>query len=237
MRCGLFGKVPAKRDFIAINAPRGFLEVWEPWMQGGLSASRQELGGAWQEAFLHAPIWRFWLGAGLCGQAIAGAFMPSLDGVGRYYPLTVFACAGEAGAVPPPELDSQDAWFAALEEFLLATLQHDLPFESILAALERLPPPAVQPVDLPPPLARARDGTLAALAPAADFSAVFARLRIADFARLCAGSSFWWTIGGADLAPLAFSAARMPDPFLFAAMLTGRPERVAPTGALVIDDA
>ena len=67
MQCGLFGKLPTKRDFIAHQAPREFLDVWEPWMQGGISASRHELGDDWQQAFLTAPIWRFWLGAELCG--------------------------------------------------------------------------------------------------------------------------------------------------------------------------
>ena len=59
MRCSLFGKLPAKRDFIALFSPRAFLDVWEPWIQGSISASRQELGEDWQNAFLTAPIWRF----------------------------------------------------------------------------------------------------------------------------------------------------------------------------------
>ena len=42
-------KAAAKRDFIAVGAPRAFLDVWEPWMQGGISASRHSLGEAWQE--------------------------------------------------------------------------------------------------------------------------------------------------------------------------------------------
>ena len=93
MRCGLYGKLPAKRDFVAISAPREFLAVWEPWLQGSISASRLALGNSWQAVFLRAPIWRFWLGAGLSGNTIAGAFMPSVDGVGRYFPLTAFAYA------------------------------------------------------------------------------------------------------------------------------------------------
>ena len=74
MQCGLYGKLPTKRDFIAIKAPREFLEVWEPWMQGGLSASRHALGDNWQQTFLTAPIWRFWLGSELCGRTVLGAF-------------------------------------------------------------------------------------------------------------------------------------------------------------------
>src|SRR6266550_2150880 len=75
MRCSLFGKLPAKRDFIALFSPRIFLDVWEPWIQGSISASRQELGEDWQNAFLTAPIWRFWLGAELCRTPVAGALM------------------------------------------------------------------------------------------------------------------------------------------------------------------
>ncbi|XUJ35146.1 type VI secretion system-associated protein TagF [Bradyrhizobium japonicum] len=51
MRCGLFGKIGAKRDFIAIATPRSFLEAWEPWVQAALSASRHQLGPGWQQAF------------------------------------------------------------------------------------------------------------------------------------------------------------------------------------------
>ena len=64
---------------------------------------------SWQQAYLTAPIWRFWLGADICGVTVIGALMSSLDGVGRYYPLTVFAVADEEAPIPPPEIDSQDA--------------------------------------------------------------------------------------------------------------------------------
>ena len=67
MACGLFGKLPGKRDFIALNAPTAFLSAYERWLQGGLTASRVELGGGWQDAFLNAPIWRFWFGSAFCG--------------------------------------------------------------------------------------------------------------------------------------------------------------------------
>jgi hypothetical protein len=37
-----------------------------------------------------------------------------------------------------------------------------------------------------------------------------------------AAASFWWTLGGSDYAPQALCCRRMPDPFLYAKMLTGR---------------
>src|SRR5258708_7758508 len=149
MRCSLFGKLAAKRDFIALFAPREFLNAWEPWMQGCVSASRDRLGTEWQQAYLTAPIWRFWLGADICGATVIGAFMSSLDGVGRYYPLTLFAYAEAGSAIAPPDLHPHDEWLQATENFLLSTLDKDVTFESITGALDRLAPPAHEAPGMP----------------------------------------------------------------------------------------
>src|SRR6516162_1062266 len=136
MRCGLFGKLSAKRDFIALATPRAFLEVWEPWVQACIAASQHQLGREWQTAFLTAPLWRFWLGADLSGATALGAFMPSVDGVGRYYPLTLLAVAEASSSIPPPDLDPQDHWFAVAEKFLLSTLERSKSFDEISASLD-----------------------------------------------------------------------------------------------------
>jgi type VI secretion system protein ImpM len=222
MQCGLYGKVPSKRDFIAIRTPRNFLDVWEPWMQGGLSASRHSLGEQWQQAFLTAPIWRFWLGAELCGTSILGAFMPSLDAVGRYYPLTLLAHAEEGRAIPPPELDPQDAWFDAAEHYLLSILDQAATFETVTGGLEAL----VRPSDDAPAAQRSdmieMKGGMVALINQRPAPELFTALRVADHADVYAAATFWWTIGGEGYQPLAMSAKRMPDPFQFTEMLTGK---------------
>lgn len=222
MRCGLYGKLPTKRDFIAIGSPREFLSVWEPWIQGGIAASRQSLGESWQQAFLTAPLWRFWLGADLCGTPVIGAFMPSLDGVGRYFPLTLFVCADPGEAIPPPELDPQADWFAAAEDFLLSTLEHETSFEAVTAGLEALALPAAQvPVISPDELIRIDNGMVGRVSGRA-LADVLGAIRLADHPRAYAGLSVWWTIGGEGYEPLAITTHRMPDPFLFTQMLTGR---------------
>jgi len=222
MRCGLYGKLPAKRDFVAIATPRGFLEAWEPWMQGGISSSRQDLGDDWQQAYLHAPIWRFWLGTELCGTTVLGAFMSSLDGVGRYYPLTLLAWAENGEAIPPPEFDPQETWFALAEEFLLATLDHDVPFEATTAALGRFAVPSQDPAPMTDGMLALPRGAVALHTRERPFDEAFAVLRSVDYPRVYAAASFWWTIGGEGYDPIAFSTARMPDPLLFSDMLTGR---------------
>jgi len=221
MACGLYGKLPSKRDFIAIGAPRDFLAVWEPWLQGGVSASRMAMGSAWQEAFLRAPIWRFWLGGELSGGPIAGAFMPSVDGIGRYFPLTVFGRGDGGTAVPPPELDDQAAWFERAEDLLLSALAPDVSFDAVSDQLAALPTPAGRAQSPFGGAKRLSDGTLSAEL-AGSLPQLLGQLRLTDHARFYAMTSFWWTIGGEGFEPRALVAHRMPDPHLFAGMLTGR---------------
>jgi type VI secretion system protein ImpM len=216
MQCSLYGKLPARRDFVAVGAPREFLNAWEPWLQSAISSSRHELGKEWQAAFLAAPIWRFWLGADICGRSVIGAFMSSLDGVGRYFPLTLFACADDDAAIPPPEVNSQDDWFDAAEGLLLSTLEHDANFEEMTAHIDKWPTPhqeLLTPQNLIP--------TLVVHAEGRNFSEVFRSIRLQTHHKIFSGSTFWWTIGGDGFPPVALSGKHMPDPYVFSAMLTG----------------
>ena len=223
MACGLFGKLPAKRDFIALNAPSGFLTVYEKWLQAGLTASRLELGNRWQEAYLNAPIWRFWLGSAHGGHTIAGAFMPSVDGVGRYFPLTVFAASGPGAAIPPPELDPQDQWFEAIEDFLLQALEPDMKYEAAAQSLTALPIPNDHHLAVPPQdMVRLSDGTIVSTAIASGFPERLAALRVEDHARSYAHACYLWTVGGPNFEPLALIGQALPDPYLFSGLLTGR---------------
>jgi len=222
MPCSLYGKLPTKRDFIAIGATRDFLDQWEPWLQSGVSASQTMLKEQWQNAFLRAPIWRFWLGADLCGAPTIGAFMPSLDRVGRYFPLTLFACADQQATIPPPEINSQDDWFKSAEELLISTLDQEKTFEAAVQDLNELAMPHQTALAPPPDLLVDRNATVSINHGERSFSDLFASLRQADHDKIYAGTTFWWTVGGEGFAPMAFCVKRMPDPFLFTGMLTGQ---------------
>ena len=54
------------------------------------------------------------------------------------------------------------------------------------------------------------------------FPGMFAQMRAANPESTYSAATFWWTIGGEGYEPFAVSARRMPDPFLFTEMLTGR---------------
>lgn len=123
---GFFGKVPALGDFVSRRLPRQFIEPWDQWMQASMRASQEMLGDSWMSLFLVSPIWRFALSPGICGtSAWAGVVMPSVDRVGRYYPLTL-AQAIDKDVIARLFLPDSD-WFSRLEEAALSVLSE--PFD------------------------------------------------------------------------------------------------------------
>jgi type VI secretion system protein ImpM len=218
---GLFGKLPAKRDFVAANAPRQFLEPWEAWLQTGVATSRQVLGPQWSDVYNRAPIWRFWLGADLCGEATIGVFMPSVDAVGRSFPLSLFVGEGEY-SLPPPELDSNGPWFDAAEAILLDALDPDATLEAVAEKAASMPMPALEirasQVD---GLCELSDGGILVRDIDRDISSAFVAARRFGHHRAFASQSFWWTIGGEDFPPVALSYLGLPPAVRFAEMLTG----------------
>jgi type VI secretion system protein ImpM len=183
-----------------------------------------KLGAGWQEAFLRAPIWRFWLGGEICGGAVVGAIMPSVDGVGRYFPLTIFARAEPGDALPPPEIETYDAWLTSAEDLLLSALSEGATFDTLSSSFESFRGPSVPPIAglESESLLRTRDGTVVANVPPARFGAVLADLRRLDHARLYGTATIWWTLGGDGFEPQVMVGRGMPDPYLYTGMLTGR---------------
>jgi type VI secretion system protein ImpM len=226
---GLFGKLPAKRDFVAANAPRRFLEVWEAWLQSGVATSKQILGAKWADAYNRAPIWRYWLGADFCGEAIIGVFMPSVDGVGRSFPLSLFAGEGKDSLLPP-ELESNDAWFEAAEAILLDALDPAATLEDIAERAASMPVPALQSrATEVGGLRELSDGGIVIRGVDHQISLAFLAARRFGHRRAFASQSFWWTIGGEDFPPVALSYVGMPPASRFVEMLTGAFGEAHPT--------
>ena len=87
---GFFGKIPGHGDFIDRGLSAGFKETWDNWLQHGLASSKAVIGENWLDTYLTSPVWRFVLCTGVCGSdPWAGIIIPSVDRVGRYFPLTI----------------------------------------------------------------------------------------------------------------------------------------------------
>lgn len=130
---GFSGKVPARGDFVHAGLPRDFTDPWHDWQSLVVAGSRTLMGDAWLEAFLEAPVWRFILPPGLCGaRAAIGLIMPSVDKVGRYFPLTL-AALPETGT---PVADDWSEWLDSAEALGRLALDEDAPPERLM------PPPS-----------------------------------------------------------------------------------------------
>ncbi|MFZ3582467.1 type VI secretion system-associated protein TagF [Loktanella sp. DJP18] len=143
-----FGKIPALGDFIRIAAPPAFTGPRDQWVQAVLVAGRAACGRDWQDIYLSAPIWRFTLSPGLAGpQGVLGIIMPSVDQVGRQFPLTLFIPAGSDASATHA---ANAALFARLEDVALEALGDGVSRDDLAAALADLPPPVLATPVAPP---------------------------------------------------------------------------------------
>ncbi|GAB7533761.1 type VI secretion system-associated protein TagF [Pseudomonas sp. 3A(2025)] len=142
---GFYGKLASRGDFVSRDLPPSFIQPWDQWLAAGLNASQQQLGNDWLPAYLVSPLWRFALAPGVCGpQAVVGVLMPSIDRVGRYFPLTV-ALPLEAAQGVGPWLEVED-WFEQAEALMLDSLEADARFEAFEVGLQSLPLPEFEAV-------------------------------------------------------------------------------------------
>jgi type VI secretion system protein ImpM len=116
---GCFGKLPQRADFVQRDLSATFVDVWDTWLQRAMTMSKAALGEDWLRLYVVSPIWCFVLGREAAGGvAHAGAVAPSVDQVGRYYPLTIAAPVDTRDGGPP-----FDAWFDRAAECLLDVLE------------------------------------------------------------------------------------------------------------------
>lgn len=208
---GFYGKLASRGDFVSRGLPQSFIGPWDSWLAAGLLAS-QSLGDRWLNAYLVSPLWRFMVAPGVCGpQAAVGVVMPSIDRVGRYFPLTV-AVLLDHDADPASVIGGSDIWFEQVEQLLLSTLNVEASFEAFGAGLEALGSPAY--------LRRAPSGRFAGLH-RFDVTDPQARM-IALAEQACEGASVWWGQGSERIAPGLLRCQGLPAAADFAQFLLGQ---------------
>ncbi len=200
---GYYGKVSTHGDFVRRGLAPQLVEAWDGWLQGCMRASQEQLGHAWLERYLNSPVWRFAIAPGVLGaEGLGGVMMPSVDRVGRYFPLMI----GAPGAPALLEwFQRQAAWYDAVEELARDSL--DAAF--VLERLDAVPAPRVSGAAAPPAQADRRipldDMTATAVANAA-----------------LHGHSLWWSEGGPYVHASMRVCRAMPLAQQFATMLDDR---------------
>jgi len=144
---GWHGKLPTVGDFASRRLDSEFIRIWDDWVSYGLARLRTISDCPWLDAYLSSPTWRFiltpgFLSAPLHTQVWTGVVMPSVDKVGRYYPLTL--------ACPLPQIQTDAvtqaalwSWLHRLEDLAVDALQEDWSIETLESELVRLGLPLI----------------------------------------------------------------------------------------------
>lgn len=230
MDIGFYGKLPSHGDFLRRRVSTAFVDRWDAWLQACLASSQERLGGRWLDVYLTSPVWRFAAAAGACGPLpVMGVMVPSVDRVGRYFPLTLVA------ELPPDVnliavMTSAASFLASAEALLIETLETDrIDFDAFDAQVAALAPSLES--GLPERLALAADaaavlGDAAALwqlpmGGSEDVPVVFQQLAYRRLAAVHEPVVFWWTDGSSDVEPSCLVSKGLPEPSAFAALLDG----------------
>jgi len=145
--------------------------------------------------------------------------MPSLDRVGRCFPL-VLAAPLTGAPLLADCLTRHAAWFVRLEEIALSSLDDGFALEAFDAALLAL---AGAPSARLGPALQAGRGALGEMAgnPAARALVTPLSAAAGPALRAMDGASAWWGTGSAQVASSLAQCRGLPAPALFSAMLDG----------------
>jgi type VI secretion system protein ImpM len=219
---GIYGKLPGLGDFVTRRLPAQFVQPWDLWLRECLAASRAQLANAWLDTYLTSPIWRFALSPGIAGQnGWTGVLMPSVDRVGRYFPLTL-ACPLSQGTDPFSALRAPD-WLGRAEALVLEGLADGFelePFDARVlglgAALAGVAPAAGVPSDR-----EGRDAWQLDCPTPESLGSACPALLARALEDLFFAYSLWWTAGSERVRPSLLACQGLPAPEGYAALLTG----------------
>jgi type VI secretion system protein ImpM len=122
MEVGFYGKLPSHGDFLRRRVSDAFVDAWDGWLRDCLAASRKSLGARWLDVYLTRPAWRFVCAAGACGPApLIGLVAPSVDQVGRYFPITLVSQLPVDVSLVSAAAGS-DRFFESAERLVIETL-------------------------------------------------------------------------------------------------------------------
>jgi type VI secretion system protein ImpM len=220
---GWFGKVVMLGDFAHRRLPQPFIAACDAWLSQSIATSRAQLGARWLDTYLTGPVWRFAWAPGVVGpQWWFGVMMPSVDAVGRYYPLVVAATV-QNPPMSEASLTLLSRWYDHAGRAALATLQPGASVDTFDAALTSTPSwPAATPHRWPESAGALQRWLLPGRPTLSQWAQALAA---APFDRAYAGHSLWCPFPADDDPNASASLTAvpgLPPPDQYALMLEGR---------------
>jgi len=223
LQAGLYGKLPAYGDFIFRNLNSAFITPWDEWLQHFISGSQEQIGEDWLNIYLTSPIWHFVLSPGVIDNNMwAGLMMPSVDRVGRYFPISIVK-PFTSNINPVNFMLKQKDWFNELERHCLAALNGNIDVDTLISVVTEVEVLAQQ--DYQPSHHLGEPGPMLFGLPSADeeqLNSVMPYMLSAALATDLNSYSLWHTVGSDMVSPVLFSCQGLPPIGSVAAMLDGQ---------------
>lgn len=148
---GWYGKLPALGDFASRRLSAEWISHWDDWLAAGLHQLREAAPDTWLNDYLASPAWRFALLPGSVPEGAGdslrvGVMIPSVDRVGRYFPLVVVS-APLARPLDGAQVAALWQWAGQLEDIAVQALQDDWSAETLDAALANTAAPPSSPAN------------------------------------------------------------------------------------------
>lgn len=223
---GYYGKIPARGDFVKHQLPRSFVEPWDDWLQSAIHRSREQLGDKWLDVYLTSPIYRFLLSSGVCGsKQWMGVFMPSVDQIGRYFPMTL--------CIPTPSSDnifstlkSSEDWFTKAEGLVANCLEDEFNLDDFNHSISELSMTAKSASDyedkqIPMPSDSGQMLIRQAVESQDGVNHVYPEILDATLKQSCFAYSLWSTRGSERISSSLLISQGLPAVDAFQALFTG----------------
>jgi type VI secretion system ImpM family protein len=183
-----FGKLPAHGDFISRGLDDAAVEAGDEAVANAVALAAGQWDTLWDDVYVETPVWRFIASPGVIGQEwTAGAFLASVDAVGRQFPLVAGFSAPSLGLLGRPADTA-----AAIERVEAACRDALVEGRAIDSLMERL--------------AEEIDGIFGAAPPSHPVALFAGDLLGALDARPWTPQSLWWVAGAAE-APIRCEGA------------------------------
>ncbi|RYF32101.1 MAG: type VI secretion system-associated protein TagF [Comamonadaceae bacterium] len=135
-----YGKLPSLGDFAGRRMSHALTGEWDAWLRAGMDELRRADDTNWPETFVNAPLWFFVAHVAASGSPVIGALAPSMDRVGRYYPLTVMATATRPGSSFGEDA-AVKAFLAGARSAIVEARRRTLSVDELDLRVNRLPNP------------------------------------------------------------------------------------------------
>lgn len=228
----MYGKLPSHGDFLRRRASDAFVSVWDAWLQDCMTSSRSALGERWLDVYLTSPAWRFTAAPGTCGSApVIGLMVPSVDRVGRYFPLTIVAELPSYASLVAAVTETAP-FFDRAERLMIETLEAEyIDFESfderVIHLADELASVGIPPRVALDPAAAAilNDGAQTCwqvpIGSPEELAPAFGQMLSHRLSILYEPAMLWWTAGSSIVEPSCLIVRGLPRPDTFTAFLEG----------------